>query len=187
MLSHNDLKKGTQFILDADPYEVLEYSFVYKGRGSSIVQTKIKDLLTGNVLSRTFHPGDQLEEAEIEKVNVKFVYSHREKFVFSEEKNPADRFELAKEIIGDSVVFLKQNQTVTGIKFKDKIINISLPVKVHLEVKEAPPGIRGDRAQGGTKIVTLETGAQINVPLFIEAGDIIEVNTEKGEYVRRVE
>ncbi|MDP3995783.1 MAG: elongation factor P [bacterium] len=187
MLSHNDLRKGVQLILDANPYEVLEYSFVYKGRGSSIAQTKIKDLLTGNVLSKTFHPGDRLEEADVEKINVKFVYSHKGKFVFSEEKNPSSRFELTSEIIGDNSVFLKSNQTVIGIKFRDKIINISLPVKVRLEVKEAPPGIRGDRAQGGTKIVTLETGAQVNVPLFIEEGDVIEVNTEKGEYVKRVE
>ena len=187
MLSHNDLKKGVQFILDSVPCEVMEYSFVYKGRGSSIVQTKIKDLLTGNVLSRTFHPGDQLEEAEIEKINVKFIYSHKGKFVFSEEKDSPSRLELTSKTIGDSVIFLKQNQIVTGIKFKDKIINISLPIKVQLEVKEAPPGIRGDRAQGGTKIVTLETGAQISVPLFVETGDVIEVNTEKGEYTRRVE
>jgi len=202
MLSHNDLKRGVQFILEDEPHEVVESSFVFKGRGSSVVQTKIKDLLTGNVLSKTFHPGEAFEEAEIEKVNVKFVYFHtravakgkeegsssssRDKFVFSEEENPSNRFELTSEIIGNSVIFLKQDQIVTGMKFKDKVINISLPVKVQLKVKDAPPGVRGDRAQGGTKIVTLETGAQINVPLFIETGDVIEVNTEKGEYVKRI-
>ena len=93
---------------------------------------------------------------------------------------------MPKAAIGGSAAFLKQNQIVEGIKFKGEIINISLPIKVHLRVSEAPPGIKGDRAQSGTKTVILETGAQINAPLFVESGDVIEVNTEKGEYVRRV-
>jgi elongation factor P len=187
MLSHNDLKKGVQFISEGEPYEVLESSFVFKGRGSSVVQTKIKDLLTGNVLSRTFHPGEEFEEAEIQKIKVKFLYSRRDKFFFCEEHNPSKRFDLAKEVIEESVIFLKPNEIVEGVQFQGKIINISLPIKVQLKVIEAPPGVKGDRAQGGTKTVTLETGAQINVPLFVETGDVIEVNTEKGEYVRRVE
>jgi elongation factor P len=187
MLTHTDLKKGVKFILDGQPYEVLESSFVFKGRGSSVVQTKIKNLITGNILSRTFHPGEEFETAEIEKIKVKFLYSHRDKFFFCKENDPSFRFDLPKEVIGESFVFLKPNQIVEGVHFKRKIININLPIKVQLKVIEAPPGVRGDRAQGGTKTVTLETGAKINVPLFIEEGDIIEVNTETGEYVRRVE
>jgi elongation factor P len=187
MLSHTDLKKGVRFILNGEPCEVLDSSFVFKGRGSSVVQTKIKNLITGNTLSKTFHPGDQFEEAEIEKIRVKFLYSHRDKFFFCKEENPANRFDLPKEVIGDSVIFLKPNEIVEGMQFQDKIINISLPIKVYLKVKEAPPGVKGDRAQGGTKTVVLETGAEINAPLFIKTGDIIEVNTEKREYVRRVE
>jgi len=204
MLSHNDLKKGIRLILDDQPYEVLDSSFVFKGRGSSIVQTKIKNLITGGVFSKTFHTGESFEEAEIEKIKVKFLYSHRDKFFFCEERNPSitelpkeakvkkrftssTRFELPKETIGQSYVFLKPNEIVEGLQFEGKIINIILPIKVQLKVVEAPPGIKGDRAQGGTKTITLETGAQINVPLFVETGDIIEVNTEKGEYVKRIE
>lgn len=187
MLNHTDLKKGVIFVLENQPYEVLDSSFVFKGRGSSVVQTKIKNLITGNLFSRTFHPGERFEEAEIEKRNVKFIYAHRDKFVFSEENNPANRFELPKEVIGNSADLLKPNEIVEGMVFEGKIVNISLPIKVQLEVKEAPPGIKGDRAQGGTKTVTLETGVQINVPLFIEQGDIIEVNTESRQYVRRIE
>lgn len=186
MLSHNELKKGIKFILEKQPYEVLDSSFVFKGRGSSVVQVKIKNLLTGNLLSKTFHAGEAFEEAEIEKTRVKFIYSSNDKFCFCPENDPSTRFFLTKEIIGNSSAFLKQNEIIEGIKFEDKIINVSLPVKVQLKVIEAPPGVKGDRAQGGTKIVTLETKAQINVPLFIEAGDVIEVNTEKGEYVKRV-
>ncbi len=187
MLSHNDLKKQAKFIFNGQPYEVLESSFLFKGRGSSVTQTKIKNLITGNVISKNFHPGDQFEEALIEKIKAKFLYSHRDKYFFCLAENPSNRFELPKEIIEESISFLKPNEIIEGIKFEDKIINISLPVKVQLKVVEAPPGIKGDRAQGGTKTVVLETGAQINVPLFIETGDIVEINTEKKEYVRRIE
>jgi len=187
MLLHNDLKKGIRFILDGQPYEVLDSSFVFKARGSSLSQTKIKNLITGNVIARTFHAGEEFEEAEIEKIRVKFLYSHRDKFFFCQERHPAVRFELPKETIGQSYVFLKPDEIVEGLRFKEKIINIILPIKVQLKVVEAPPGIKGDRAQGGTKTVVLETGAQLNVPLFVERGDIIEINTEKGEYAKRVE
>ena len=186
MLLHNDLKKGIEFILEGQPCEVLDSSFVFKGRGSSVVQTKIKNLITGAVISRTFHPGEKFEEAEIEKLKAKFLYYHKDKFFFCEEGDPSRRFDLPKAAIGNSAVFLKQNQIVEGIKFREQIINISLPIKVILRVAEAPPGTKGDRAQSGTKAVILETGAQINVPLFIEEGNIIEINTEKGEYVKRV-
>jgi len=152
-----------------------------------VARTKIKNLINGKVLEKTFHQGDTFEEAELEKIEVKFLFSHRGKFGFCEAQNPAKRFELTEEQIGEGTQFLKSNQILTGIKFQDKIINAVLPIKVHLKVTEAPPGIKGDRAQGGTKTVTLETGAQINVPLFVEQGDIVEVNTETGEYVRRVE
>jgi elongation factor P len=187
MLSHNDLKKGIRFILNKEPYEVLDSSFVFKGRGSSIVQTKIRDLITGNVISKTFHPGESLEEAEIERIKVKFLYSHRNRFFFLKENDPSFRFDLSKETIGESADFLKPNQIVEGMQFLGKIINVSLPIKVQLKVKEAPPGVKGERAQAGTKQVVLETGAITNVPLFVKEGDIIEVNTETGGYVRRVE
>jgi elongation factor P len=185
MLSHNDLKKGTRFILNGQPYEVLDSSFVFKGRGGSLSKTKIRNLLNGNVISKTFHAGDSFEEAEIKKINVKFLYAHRNDYFFCRENEPSSRFGLEKEIIGQNIDFLKENEVVEAMKFQGKIINVSLPVKAQLKVVEAPPGIKGDRAQGGTKIAELETGAKINVPLFVEKGDIIEVNTEKGEYVRR--
>jgi elongation factor P len=187
MLNHTDLKKGIRFIIQGEPYEVLESSFVFKGRGSSIVQTKIKNLITGNILSRTFHPSDTFEEAEVSKIEAKCLYRHRDKFFFSEVKDPAKRFDLAEEQTGEQGKFLKPNQIVEGIIFQGKIINVSLPIKINFKVIEAPPGVKGDRAEPGTKTITLETGAKINAPLFIKEGDIIEVNTETGEYVRRIE
>jgi elongation factor P len=187
MLSYFDLRKGTKFILEGEPYEVLEFQQIYKAQDMVVARTKIRNLINGKVLEKTFHQDDTFEEAELEKIEVKFIYSHRGKFVFSEARNPKKRFELTEAQIGSGAKFLKPNQNLIGIKFQGKIINILIPIKVQLKVQEAPPGIRGDRAQGGTKKVILETGAQIDVPLFIETGDVIEVNTETGEYVRRVE
>jgi len=186
MLSHNDLKKGVEFILDGQPCEVLDSSLSFKGRGSSVVQTKVKNLISGAIFSKTFHTGENFQEAEIEKIKAKFLYFHRDRFSFCRENNPSIRFDLPKEVIGDSAAYLKANEIIEGVEFQGRIINIFLPIKVRLKVNEAPPGIKGDRAQGGTKTVTLETGAKINVPLFIKTGDLIEINTEKGEYVKRV-
>jgi len=186
MLTHTDLKKGVKMILDGEPYEVLEARPLKKAQRRVVIQTKIRNLITGNVLNRNFHQGETFEEAELQKFNAKFLYSHRGRYFFCQENDPSKRFDLATEQIGPSARFLKPNQTVQTLVFEEKIINISLPIKIQLKVTEAPPGVKGDRAQGGTKIVTLETGAKIAVPLFIEEGDIIEVNTEKGEYVRRI-
>ncbi len=187
MLSHTDLKKGAMIILDSEPYEVLESNPMKKAQRRVVIQTKIKNLINGNVLSKNFHQGDVFDEADLVKFRAKFLYSNRGKFVFCYEENPSQRFELTEEQIGESAKFLKPDQIVEGLTFDNKIINISLPIKVQLKVTEAPPGTKGERAQPGNKIVTLETGATVNAPLFIESGDVIEINTESGEYTRRVE
>jgi len=187
MLTYSELKKGVKIILDNQPYEIIEASFLFKGRGHSVLQAKLKNLITGNLISKTFHPSDIFEEAEISKIEAKFLYSYRDRYFFSEKENPTNRFNLTAEQIGEPGKFLKPNQIVEGIIFKNEIINISLPIKINLKVIEAPPGVKGGRAEPGTKIVTLETGAKINVPLFIEEGDLIEVNSQTGQYVRRIE
>ena len=186
MLGINDLKKGTIFIIQDDPYEILEADHLKMGRGSAVLQVKIRNLRTKNVLRQTFHPSDSFKEAEVTKEKVKFVYSHRGEHIFSEADNPSNRFSLPDEVVGDKIRFLKPNTEIYAVKFDDEVINIVLPVKVDLKVKDAPPSIRGDTAQGGKKIVSLETGAEVAAPLFIEAGDIIRVNTETGEYAERV-
>mgnify|MGYP001157327373 CR=1 FL=1 len=186
MLSHIDLKKSVVFVLDGNPCQVLSHSLIFKGRGSSVMQVRFKNLKTGNVLNRTFHTGEEVEEADIEKAQVKFVYEHRGRYVFSEANNSSKRFELSKEQIGTQIKFLIPNTILEGIRFQGEMVNISLPIKMNLKVKEAPPGVKGDRAQAGTKTITLETGAEIQVPLFVETGDVIEINTEIGAYVRRV-
>lgn len=185
MLGHTDLKKGTRFILNGIPHEVLENSFLFKGRGSSVVQIKARNLLTGAVVSRTIHAGEEFEEAEIEEFNAIFIYNHRDKYVFSKKENPRFRFELKREQL-PSLEFLKPNTEVRALRWKEKIISIKLSIKVQLKVVEAPPTIKGERAQSATKQVVLETGVRIPVPAFIKQGDIIEVNTETKEYVRRI-
>lgn len=187
MLSLPELKTGVKIIFSNEPHEIIEHSLMFKGRGHSTLAVKLKNLINGNIISQTFHPSDNFEEAEIEKIKAKFLYSHQEKYVFCKEDEPSFRFELSKEVIGQASQFLKPNQIVEGMQFKGEIINIVLPIKVQLKVVEAPPGVKGERAQAGTKQVKLETDAIANAPLFIETGDIIEINTETGEYVRRVE
>ena len=187
MVSYSELQKGVRVLLEEEPYEIIEGAPMFKGRGHSVFQAKLKNLRTGNVISRTFHPSDNFEEAEVSKKEVKFIYSHKDKYVFSEKDDSAKRFELSPEKIGEKRNFLKENEILEALVFKGEVINIFLPIKIQLKVVQAPPGIKAGRAEAGTKQVTLETGASLNVPLFIKQGDIIEVNTETGEYVRRVE
>ena len=186
MLSYTDLVPGTTFILDGEPYEVLDYQFVRMQQRKPSVQTKIKNLVSGKIVSKTFQPSDTFKEAEIEREELVFIYSHRGEYFFQKPDNPKERFSLAESLLGDSAKFLKLNLEVTAYKFGDKIINIKLPVKVDYVVKEAPPGYKGDTAQGGNKGVILENGLNLNVPLFIESGDVVRVNTDSGQYTERV-
>lgn len=186
MLDFSELQKGKRIIIANQPYEIIEAAPLFKGRGHSVLQARIKNLVSGEILSKTFHPSDVFEEAEIEEFEAKFLYSHRGKYFFAEKDNPKRRFELTSEILGKKTDFLIQGQEVRAQVFQERIINIVLPIKIQLKVVESPPDFRGNRAEAGVKQVTLETGAKINVPLFIKEGDIIEVNTETEEYVRRV-
>jgi len=186
MISHSEIRKGVRIIMDGQPYEVLESMPLKKAQRRVVIQTKIKNLITGNVLENNFHQGDIFQEADLEKIRVKFIYSDKGKYVFCYEKDPSKRFELTQEQIGNISKYLKSNEIVEGLVFEGKVISIILPIKINLKITQAPPGVRGDRAQGGNKTATLETGAGIQVPLFIEEGDIIEINTEKEEYVRRI-
>jgi len=187
MFNYNELKPGTVFILDGEPYEVLEFSFLRMQQRKPVAQTKIRNIITGKILSRNFQHTESFQEAEIYYKKVKFLYSHRNKFIFCDIQNPSARFELPAEIIGEKAKFFKPNSEVEVVSFQGKTINIRLPIKMDFKVVEAPPSTRGNTAQGGTKTVTIETGAQISVPLFINEGDIIRINTQTGEYVERVE
>ena len=183
----NDLKIGTFFIMEGQPYEVLFSQHLKMQQRRPVMQTKIKNLLTGKIIERNFQQSDYFEEADIQKKEVKFLYSHRDEFWFSEIDDSSKRFKLEENLIGESTRFLKPNTAIVALLFNGDIINIELPVKMDFKVTEAPPSVRGNTAQGGTKQVKIETGAAINTPLFIEEGDIIRVNTQTGEYAERIE
>lgn len=186
MLSYSELKIGTIFIMDGEPYEVLEYAFLRMQQRKPVAQTKIKNLITGKVTNQTFHQNDSFEEASLEYKKSKYLYNHRGDFVFCEADNPGKRFTLKEEQVGEQGKFLKANTVIDAVLFDEKIINIILPIKAELEVVEAPPSIKGSTVTGGNKLVKLETGAEINVPMFINQGDIVRVNTQTGEYTERV-
>ncbi|PIT92409.1 MAG: elongation factor P [Candidatus Harrisonbacteria bacterium CG10_big_fil_rev_8_21_14_0_10_42_17] len=187
MLSYNELKKGVIFVLDGEPYEVLEYQFLRMQQRKPVAQTKIRNLMTGKVQMRNFASSDSFEEALITKSPIKYLYHHRGEYWFSSLDNPKDRFSMTVDKLGEKTQFLKDNSEVTAVTFEDIIISVQLPIKVDLFVAEAPPSERGNTAQGGTKQATLETGYVVSVPMFVSTGDVVRVNTETGEYVERAE
>lgn len=186
MLGINHLRVGVFFILDDQPYEVLEANHLKMQQRRPVLQARIRNLLNGKIIERNFQQSDMFAEADIRNNDVKFLYAHRGEFWFNEINDPSKRFKLDEEIIGDSKRFLKPNTIVDALLFNEKIINIELPIKMDFKVTEAPPAIRGNTAQGGVKQVVIETGAPVNAPLFVEAGDTIKINTQTGEYVERV-
>ena len=194
MLSYTDLKKGVIFVMDGQPYEVLDSGFLRMQQRKAVVQTKIRNLITGKVLDRNFQPSDEFEEAEIEKKTAIFIYKKSgrgpqaaDEYWFNEKGNSANRFMLASDVLGKQGQFLKPNTEATTVVFGEKVISAKLPIKMDFKVTEAPPAIKGNTAQGGTKVVELEGGAKVSAPLFINAGDTIRINTETGEYVERAE
>ncbi|MEX0870039.1 MAG: elongation factor P [Candidatus Spechtbacterales bacterium] len=187
MISTNDLSKDDIILLNGQPHKVLEIKHKKVARQAATADAKLKNLASGATVSRTFLPSsDRLEEAQIEKKQLQFIYNHRGKYVFCNPVDKSERYELVEESLGEERLFLRSNLEITAQFLKGEIISIELPVKVEYKVAEAPPNIRGNTASGGTKQVEIETGAVVNTPLFIETGDVIRVNTKKGEYVERV-
>lgn len=192
MLDYNEVRPGTYIIHDGEPYEVIESHVARTQMRKPQNQTKLRNLISGRVISISFHASDRVEEADIGSRPITFVYENRGQYCFAEKNDPGKRFFLDVALLGTQVKFLKGGTEVTALSFhpsddeEEQIIGIRLPVKVDLSVTEAPPSIKGDTASGGGKQVVLETGASITAPLFVSEGDIVRVNTETGEYVERV-
>lgn len=181
----NDLKLGTVIAFKGAPYAVAYSQHVQMGRGAAVVRTKLKNLITGNVLEETFKGGDKFEEADLARKPVNFLYRDGENFAFMDNES-YEQFSLPESHIGDISKFVGEGSDVEVMYFEGKPVSIALPTKVELKVTSAPPGVRGDTAQGKvTKPVTLETGLTLNVPIFVKEGDVLRVNTETGEYVER--
>jgi len=186
MLEYNEILTRRHIIVDGEPYEVLEAHIFRMQQRKPQNKTKLRNMITGSVKEMTFHQSEKVEEADIETKEVKYLYNNRGEWWFCEANDPSKRFKLDEAILGEGRVFIKPNTVIDAMVFEEKIIGVELPVKVELKVTEAPPAVKGDTAKGGNKQVTLETGAVINAPLFINEGDVIRVNVTTKEYVERV-
>jgi len=193
MLQYNEVTERKYIIFEGDPYEVLTSHVFRKQQRKPVNATKLRNMLTGKVTEHSFHVSEKIEEADISKKEIKYIYKNKGQFWFCSINDPKDRFSLEESMIGVGSKFLKDNSIAEALIFNDpdnddeegKIIGLKLPIKVELKVVEAHPAVKGNTAQGATKEVVLETGATIQVPLFIDEGDIIKINTENGEYVER--
>jgi len=184
MLGISDIKTGKNITLGGVPFTVLYHEHSKTGRAGSVLRTRLKNLATGAVLEKTFQGAEQVEEAMIIKSKAQFLYKETTNYYFMDNES-YEQFSLSTETLGDNINYLTEGTEVLFLNFNGNAINIELPVKMKLKVTEAPPGIKGNTVSTGGKMVTLETGKKISTPLFVEAGDEIIVNTEKGEYVSR--
>ncbi len=186
LLEYNEVVERKYIILDGAPYEVIPPHVFHKQQRKPVNATKLKNLMTGKVTEHSYHQSEKVEEAEIDKRPVKFLYQNRGEYWFCEANDPGKRFKVTEEKLGAQGKFLKANSTVDMLTFGEETIGFKLPITVDLKVTEAAPAVRGDTVTGGSKTVTLETGATINVPLFVNEGDTIRINTETAEYRERV-
>jgi elongation factor P len=184
-LSITNLKKGTVFQLDGTPYRVLEYSQKVMGRGGSTVNVKIKSLVDGKVLAKTFHGNEQVDSADVTNRPMQFLYSDSGRFYFMDPDN-YEQFEVEAEVMEDKAGYVKEGDAVTAQFFDGRIINIELPKNLPLKVTYTENAVRGDTSSAITKDATLETGIVIKVPAFIKQGDLISVDTVTGTYRERV-
>jgi elongation factor P len=190
MLEYSEIRERKIIIFNNEPCEVTEAHVARTQQRKPQNQVKLKSLINGRTFNTTFHSTDKVDEAEINKRELKFLYQNRGEFWFSPPDDPKNRFKLEEKLMGEQAKFLKENMIVIALVWgedeDEKIISVKPPIKVELKVNEAPPSIKGDTAGTGGKQIVLETGAVINAPLFINAGDVIVVNTETGDYVERV-
>lgn len=185
--NYGDITNGDYIEIDSQPFQVIDTTFIQMQQRRPTMELKIRNLKNGQVLTRTFKSQHPVDEIEIEKEPIQFLYGHRGEFWFSKPNDPKSRFAMKSELIGEKGMFLKPNMEITAVKFNDEIINIQLPIKADYKVIEAPPGVKGDTASGGNKQVIIEGGAKVAVPLFINQGDTIRINTDTGLYAERVE
>ena len=186
MLEYSEITLRKFIVLDGQPWEVLASHVFRKQQRKPVYAVKLKNLITGKVTERSFHVSEKAEEAEIETREIKYLYENKGDYWFCDPENPSDRYKIENNLIGQEIKFIKQNSILTGLVFDDEIIGIKFPIKVELKVTEAYEAVKGNTAQGGTKQVVLETGAVVNVPMFIKEGEIVRINTETGEYAERV-
>ena len=185
MISATDLRKGVTFELNGDLYRVMEYHHSYIGRGSANVRTKLRNIRTGRTLERTFSANDKFQDVRLELRQVQFLYRDGDLYYFMDTET-YEQPALSVDLLGDRVDYLKDGLVLSISMHESQPLEIELPVTVDLEVIQTDPGVKGDTATGATKRATLETGLNIQVPLFVEQGDIVRVDTRTGEYLTRL-
>jgi elongation factor P len=185
MADTSDLKKGFKMLIDGQPYAVVESQFVKPGKGQAFFRTKLKNMITGAVLDRTYKSGEKLDRAETEERTMQYLYPEGEGRVFMDTQN-YEQVTLTNEQLGDNVYYLLDGTQCDIMFFDGRAIGVTPPTFVQLEVTETEPGFKGDTSSNTTKPATLETGLQVNVPLFVNVGDKLKVDTRTGDYVERV-
>jgi len=185
VISTNDFRTGVTIEIDGQPWVVVDFQHVKPGKGSAFVRAKIKNVITGSVLERTFNAGEKLPRAHIERREAQYLYGMGDELTFMD-VTTYEQVTLSREVVGEGVLYLKENTNVYIMSYEGRVIGVEIPNFVELQVVETEPGFKGDTATGGTKQAKLETGAVVKVPLFVNVGDVLKIDTRTGEYIERV-
>lgn len=185
MISTADFRNGLVVIQDGDLWEIVEFQHVKPGKGGAFVRTRFKNVLTGRILEKTFRSGEKMEDARLEERAWQYLYNDGDLFHFMDPET-YEQIEVGSKVVGDASDWMRENQDVSLLFHDNRVIRVNVPVAVVLKITKCDPGIQGDRASGGTKPATLETGVTVQVPLFVNEGDTIKVDTRSAEYIERV-
>ncbi|PIE36185.1 elongation factor P [candidate division KSB3 bacterium] len=184
MYGTNQFRNGLKIELDNEPFSIVEFQHVKPGKGGAFVRTKLKSLLSGNVLERTFRSGEKVGKPQLEEKEMQYLYSSDQQYHVMDTETYEQLF-LTEEQLGTAKNYLQENIVVKVLFYNDQAIGVDLPIFVNLRIAETEPGVRGDTASGGSKPAVLETGATVQVPLFLDIDDVIKVDTRTGEYIER--
>ena len=184
MVSAGDFRNGVTLEIDGQVVQILEFQHVKPGKGAAFVRTKLKNVINGGVVERTFRPTEKFPAARIDRVDMRYLYADGDLYNFMD-VNTYEQIALSTDVVGDALKFVKENETVKVCSYNGKVFSVEAPLFVELEITDTEPGFKGDTATGATKPATLETGAQINVPLFVNQGDRVKIDTRTGEYLSR--
>ena len=185
MISAGDFRNGITLEIEGAVYQIVEFQHVKPGKGAAFVRTKLKNIINGGVVERTFRPTEKFPAARIDRVDMQYLYADGDLFNFMNMDN-YEQIALAPDVIGDALKFVKENEVVKVCSYNGKVFSVEAPLFVELEITSTEPGFKGDTATGANKPATVETGAQVYVPLFVNEGDVIKIDTRTGEYLSRV-
>ena len=185
MISAGDFRNGVTLEIEGNVYQILEFQHVKPGKGAAFVRTKLKNIINGGVVEKTFRPTEKFPQARIDRVEMQYLYNDGDLYYFMNTEN-FDQIALNKDDIGDSLKFVKENEMVKVCSYNGNVFAVEAPLFVELEITDTEPGFKGDTATGATKPATVETGAVVYVPLFVDQGDKIKIDTRTGEYLSRV-